>query len=155
MARCETYDREMARVEMDAQVEARKERAARHVRMARSMQAIAAEMLNSPRYRRKVKQPRDILAYGRVGIELERQICGDTEPPEPTQPPVFVNILERIKEETEALRGKIIKDLIERETQAGRWPPKRVEALPAPAGEVIASTPHPNNATNRGQPPEA
>jgi hypothetical protein len=140
----------MQRHEMNAQIEARKERAARHVKLARRIQDIAAEKLNNPRYAKKVHQARDILAYARTGVEIERQVSGDAQLKEEQPTQVYVNPMIMIKAEVAALRARLIAEFTERQRQKDEQA-KSVEALPAPADEVI-DAPHPNYASCANNP---
>jgi hypothetical protein len=156
--RAQTSDAMMQRHEMEAQIEARKERAVRQVKMARRFQDIAAAKLNSPKFAGKVRQPRDVLAYGRVGIQLEREICGDAQHKEQPPPPVHINMFAQIKIETERMRAKILQEFVDK----GRLTQEQADILmergahqqalfapTRPASEVVIDSPppHPSEAS--------
>jgi hypothetical protein len=159
--RCSAHQDEMVRRQHEAEMaeaeRLRKERAKRDIALADRIQDIAEKRLFDEKYAKKVHQARDVLAFARTAVSMRREITGDAHHKEQPQPAPVVNLFDIIKKKTDELRVKIIEDLLREQAAREALPPKVVEALPAPeqppANEVIESTPHPNDATNRGQQP--
>jgi hypothetical protein len=156
--RAQTYDAMMQREEVSAQVAARRERAARQIKIARRMQDLASDKLMSPKFAKKLSQPRDIAMYARTGIAIEREVCGDAKPPEP-QPPIQFNLFAQIKFETDRMRTRILQEFVEQ----GRLTQQQADILrergaqqplfaTSPASEVIDAASHPSDASCSADP---
>jgi hypothetical protein len=106
-ARIEQIQLELARREIEGEAELRRqeqaERMRRHLATARRIGDIAERKLDSRKFAGKVNQPRDVLAFAKTSIQLEREICGDTQPRQ-EKPYVNNNILVQVQTDVAAKR---------------------------------------------------
>jgi hypothetical protein len=126
--RVEHIQLELARREIEGEAEAHRqeqqERMRRHLATARRVGAIAEKKLNSRAFAGKVNQPRDVLAYARTAIQLEREVTGDSHPRE-ERPYMNTNILVQISSEVERKREEWKRAMLaeyERALAAGMTP---------------------------------